>query len=107
MNDNDGLQRLVKRIQDQSPELKQEYANSLLDACDILIEETSQAIVKHDVFGPEGVALDASHSVRIVRLLEAKRALKKWRVPAETAEQTKSRQAAQAMAPSSEIVRPV
>ena len=51
---NDGLQRLVKRIQDQSQELKQEYANSLLDACDSLIEETAQAIVKHDVFGAEG-----------------------------------------------------
>src|SRR5437879_9782209 len=104
---NDGLQRLVKRIQDQSQELKQEYANSLLDACDSLFEETAQAIVKHDVFGAEGVALEASHSVKMVRLLEAKRALKKWRTPVETAEEIKARQASQTVTPASAAARPV
>jgi hypothetical protein len=104
---NEGLQRLVKRIQDQSQEFKQDYANSLMDACDSLLELTAQAIVKHDVFGPEGMALDASHSVRIVRLLEAKRALKKWRMPAETAEEIKARQASLAVTPASAAPRPV
>ena len=52
-------------------------------------------------------APDAAHSVKMVRLLEAKRALKKWRTPVETAEEIKARQASQTVTPASAAARPV
>lgn len=79
---NSGLQRLMKRIQEQDPELKQDYANSLIGACDGLIEDEAEAIVRHEVLSAEGAQFDADHNRKIVLLLEAKRALKRWRTPA-------------------------
>jgi hypothetical protein len=76
---NAGLQRLVKRIQGQEPELERAYAKSLLDVCDALIRKAAERIVEHDVFGGGDDELDPDHTGRIVSLLEAKRTLGTWR----------------------------